>query len=81
MCYYKFHHLQVPNDAKKGTFGILSQVVVLLGRQDIVERCFTAHIKAIAHINRLSKNSAICKCQMTLKSVLLVPCLNWQNWD
>ena len=67
--FYKFGHLQVPDDTKMALYAI-SQEMGLAGYQNIVERYLIAHI---AHVYGLHINSTIYKYQMILEMTLLKP--------
>ena len=80
MFFYKFHHLQVSNGTKNGTFGFMSQVekLGLVGYQNFLEWLLMAHLKTFAHIYVLFMNSTIRKWDIALKTTLLVPPLKWK---
>ena len=80
MFFYKFHHLQVSNGTKNGTFGFMSQVekLGLVGYQNFLEWCLMTHLKTSAHIYVLFIISTIYKRDIALKRTLLVPLLRWK---
>ena len=77
MFFYKFHHLQVSNGTKNGTFGFMFQVekLGLGGYQNFLEWCLMAHLETFAHIYVLFIISTIHKRDIALKRTLLVPLL------